>query len=73
MQEREYFSKKGFEDLPLGTEKSGHNMSSTFQRQVALLEEICDTGAEGTGILRQRGLGIFQLMSNAQGERTWDL
>ena len=23
MQEREYFSKKGFEDLPLGTEKSG--------------------------------------------------
>ena len=37
-------------------------MGSTFQRQVALLEEICDTGAEGTEILRQRRLGMFWLM-----------
>ena len=48
-------------------------MGSTYKGKVVQLEEIWGTGAEGTGILRQRGLGIFQLMSNAQGERTWDL
>ena len=63
MWEREDFSKKHFGDLRLDTlGESGHNMGSTFKRQVTLLEDICDTGAEGTGILRQRRLGMFWLM-----------
>ena len=35
-------------------------MGSMYKGKVVQLEEeIWDTGAEGTGILRQRGLGIF--------------
>jgi len=55
---REYFSKKCFGDLRLGTlGKSGHNMGSTSKGQVAWLQEIWVTPAEGTGVPQKEGIG----------------
>ena len=67
MPEKEYFSKKRFGDLHLGTlRKSGHNMGSTSKGQVACLQEIWVTPAEGTGVPQKEGIGRGSLLADVE-------
>lgn len=62
--DRDYFSKEGFGDLPLGTpEKSGQNVRSMSKGQIAQPEEIWVAPAKGIGVPQTRGdSGSLRLM-----------